>query len=157
MTDDTGGKICSFPEFLSQQFPAHGCFLCIFWFTRLNCSNCMGNCIGCLKAHLQEEEKDSKSTLGCFYVRINSSMSLTDLYSTGNETPAAFAYACVLQPTVALCGSRSFILLSPLHDRQGNNVRWNNHIKTSMDIKAVFKATKGKIQEADGVNIGRLP
>lgn len=121
MTDDTGGKICSFPEFLSQQFPAHGCFLCIFWFTRLNCSNCMGNCIGCLKAHLQEEEKDSKSTLGCFYVRINSSMSLTDLYSTGNETPAAFAYACVLQPTVALCGSRSFILLSPLHDRQGNN------------------------------------
>lgn len=47
---------------------------------------------------------------------------LYHLYYAGHEITAASADACVLhQPTVALCGSRFFILLSPLHDRQGNN------------------------------------
>lgn len=66
-------------------------------------------------------------------------------------------HACFISPpllSVALGSLFSSLLC--MTDRE-IMARWKNHIKTSTDIKAVFKATKGKIQEADGVNIGRLP
>lgn len=67
------------------------------------------------------------------------------------------SHACFIGPLLlsAALGSLFSSLLC-MTDRE-IMARWKNHIKTSTDITAVFKATKGKIQEADGVNIGRLP